>query len=175
MKPRYLPALAIGIPAFSILLSAYTSARYPSHEGAFYVAAATGIFMLTLLLFRMTQIELKDSEIAQQDWTIPFAYAAGFVLLILFYVIEWYFLGDYGPPTSGDKATLLREIATRPGLQDAIYFSIVTSTTLGYGDLAPLTYGAKMLAATQALACSIYTVTGLAILLTKRRDAVQTK
>ncbi|WP_169742700.1 potassium channel family protein [Paraburkholderia ferrariae] len=121
----------------------------------------------------MTQMKIADDEIKGQDWGIPFIYTMGFVLLVVFYIIEWYFLGCYGPPNPSDRKQLLSELANHPGLQDSIYFSIITSTTLGYGDLAPLTGGAKMLASTQALTCSIYMATGLAILLTKRRDPVK--
>lgn len=39
---------------------------------------------------------------------------------------------------------------------DLIYFSIVTLTTLGYGDLAPVTSTAKSLAAVEALVGQIY-------------------
>ena len=41
-------------------------------------------------------------------------------------------------------------------LHDLIYFSFVTQTTLGYGDIAPVTGFAKALASTQALVGQIY-------------------
>jgi uncharacterized membrane protein YfcA len=169
MQKKHYVISSLGVAFISLALSVYMGARAVYHDPAFYVASATGIVLLILLLFRMTKVEIKDEEIQNQDWTAPLAYALGLLILIAFYTVEWYFLGCFGPPNPPTGQLLLLEIANRPGIQDAIYFSVITSTTLGYGDLAPLTGGAKIFAATQALTCSIYTVTGLAILLGKRR------
>jgi hypothetical protein len=48
-------------------------------------------------------------------------------------------------------------------LTDAIYFSFVTLTTLGYGDILPLTPGARLLAYSEALLGQLY----IAILLAR--------
>ena len=47
---------------------------------------------------------------------------------------------------------------------DFLYFSLVTLTTLGYGDLTPQTGLGKMLAATEALSGQLYLVSIVAVL-----------
>ena len=46
------------------------------------------------------------------------------------------------------------------GVVDAIYFSLVTSATVGYGDIQPVTHGAQLAVMTQIIA----TTTGLALI-----------
>jgi hypothetical protein len=51
-----------------------------------------------------------------------------------------------------------------PSSTDVLYFSYITMTTVGYGDLTPASNLAKMLSATEALAGQIYLVTAVALL-----------
>ncbi|RKP58670.1 potassium channel family protein [Pararobbsia silviterrae] len=169
-----LPAVtSLILAAASILVSVYFGQTYRIHDGAFYFAAFAGVVLLVSLLLRMTQVTVKDEEIKHQDQTIPFAYVFGFVILLVFYTLEWWLLGCVGAPNPANVGDLANEIATGLSVQGAIYFSVITATTLGYGDLAPLTDGAKIFAASQALGFSIYAVTGLAILSAKRRNPVE--
>lgn len=39
---------------------------------------------------------------------------------------------------------------------DALYFSIITLTTVGYGDITPISHGARTLAMTEAMAGTLY-------------------
>jgi voltage-gated potassium channel Kch len=45
-----------------------------------------------------------------------------------------------------------------------MYFSLVTVTTLGYGDLSPVTDWARLLATTEAVIGQVYLVTVVAML-----------
>ena len=47
---------------------------------------------------------------------------------------------------------------------DFLYFSLITLTTTGYGDLAARTSLGRMLAATEALTGQVYLVTVVAVL-----------
>ncbi|MEL6195819.1 MAG: ion channel [Myxococcota bacterium] len=48
------------------------------------------------------------------------------------------------------------EQGSNPKINDLLYFSVVTLTTLGYGDISPLSPQAKTVAATEALVGQIY-------------------
>ena len=39
---------------------------------------------------------------------------------------------------------------------DALYFSFITLSTVGYGDITPLSHGARTLAMTEAMTGTIY-------------------
>lgn len=45
----------------------------------------------------------------------------------------------------------LADGAASPTLRDLLYFSVVTMTTLGYGDITPISYSTRMLATGEAL------------------------
>jgi hypothetical protein len=57
--------------------------------------------------------------------------------------------------------------ATNPPNADFLYFSMVTLTTLGYGDLTASESVGKMLAVTEALAGQMYLVSVVAVLVSR--------
>ena len=59
--------------------------------------------------------------------------------------------------------------APDPNRSDFLYFSYVTLSTVGYGDLSPLTDVGRMLAVTEALIGQIYLVTVVALIVTNLR------
>jgi hypothetical protein len=59
--------------------------------------------------------------------------------------------------------------APDPDRSDLLYFSYVTLSTVGYGDLSPLTDIGRMLAVTEALIGQIYLVTVVALIVTNLR------
>jgi len=52
------------------------------------------------------------------------------------------------------------------GLPDTVYFSFITLATVGYGDLAPGTELARMLAVSEGIGGQLYLVTAIAVLVT---------
>jgi hypothetical protein len=78
------------------------------------------------------------------------AIAAGlcaFLLLGLLWSIIYSFINHLDPTAFGDAN--LKFSGGEPG--GSLYFSYVTLTTLGYGDVTPLSEGARMLTALQAV------------------------
>ncbi|MEI7814522.1 MAG: potassium channel family protein [Coriobacteriia bacterium] len=79
-------------------------------------------------------------------------------------VLLWYpsLVANIGPTTTAAQAFF---IAGRPPLpSDFMYYSFVTLTTVGYGDLTASTAIGRMLSVTEALVGQLYLVTVVAIL-----------
>jgi hypothetical protein len=159
--------LSASVACLSIAVSGISGIFSIYRNFAFLIACVAGIDTLISLLLKIARSKVEDQEIDDQDWQVPLAYAMGFLMLITLYFSEWLFLGCYGPP--GTPVKMAHDL----DVVNAIYFSVTTATTLGYGDLVPLTDGAKMLAVVQALTCSIYMTAGLAVLFTKHRKLVK--
>lgn len=163
-KTMLIPGAILGLT-----LAYSNTAPYLHHERSFYAASFCGVVISALFLYLISRIEPSPYELKHQDLVIPAVYIFLYLCLIIYYSLEWHILGCYGPPNPIGN-DIHKELVANRGWLDALYFSVVTSSTLGYGDLAPLTRGAKMLASVQALTSSIHVSAGLAILLTKRRE-----
>jgi hypothetical protein len=81
-----------------------------------------------------------------------------YLLLGIFFAFIYGFIG-----TVGGGAIFAQN--ARPNLVDFLYFSFVTLTTLGYGDLTPVSNLTRMLAITEALLGQFYLVTVVALLI----------
>ena len=67
---------------------------------------------------------------------------------------------DLGRPVLGPRDPFSRSVFRRSrrsaGLSGWVYFSFVTLTTVGYGDITPITTGARQLAMLEALVGQLY-------------------
>ncbi len=79
-------------------------------------------------------------------------------------VLAWYpsLVADLGPTTTAAQAFFLGGRTPLPS--DFVYYSFVTLTTVGYGDLTASTGIGRMLSVTEALVGQLYLVTVVAIL-----------
>jgi len=112
--------------------------------GEFFGSLFTAFIISQLLLFIFHQKEITKEVI----------YAA--VVVYLMMAIMWalvYLILDYFYPDSFSFPTDLT-----PNLFRYLYFSFVTITTLGYGDVAPLTHKAGSLVILEAVTGQIYLV-----------------
>jgi voltage-gated potassium channel Kch len=71
----------------------------------------------------------------------PYAYAIAYLLLIPIFALLFYFL----------PGLEIKYSESSPKIIQIIYFSIVTMTTLGYGDITPQNSYAQLLAASEAI------------------------
>lgn len=132
--------LALGLPALSLSLL--------SQEPGVGLGR---LFSIIFLLF-VTVIIQRDLA-KDEDVTIDTLFGAvvGYLMLatsfaVLFALLEGFFPGSFssgGSPILADFQTML-------------YFSIVTISTLGYGDITPSTQGAQSLAALEAVVGQFY-------------------
>ena len=99
--------------------------------------------------------------------------------LCIYLLIGLFYATVYGFIDVSSSGRLFVQTST-PSATDTLYFSFITMTTVGYGDLTPAENVTKILAATEALSGQIYLVTAVALLvgnlgrtrrrLTERRD-----
>lgn len=106
-------------------------------------------------------------RILQLYFSTTFAFAVGFYVLQLFshnmafhgmHAIDF---GELQSENHEDMFLLLTTIPPFETLVDSFYFSVVTITGLGYGDISPLTPSAKLLSALEVLLGSVIVVLGL--------------
>ncbi|GGN21307.1 hypothetical protein FHR83_002125 [Actinoplanes campanulatus] len=143
--------------------------------------AAAGVFLLALAAALLNLVVSHDSPLF--GWT--FLAASALYLLAPFAIVR-----HLGSQRGVDKQTLLGALAAylligmafgfayqclaviqpgplfgddgEPGMSDSLFFSFVTMTTTGYGDLVPATDPARTIAVVEALTGSLFLVTAVA-------------
>jgi voltage-gated potassium channel Kch len=79
----------------------------------------------------------------------------GIIWLELFSIVEMIEPGSF--LSGGENVVKLTgEFHSRPGFNNLLYFSFVTLTTLGYGDIAPATPLAKALSSLEAVVGQLF-------------------
>ncbi|QJP73790.1 ion channel [Burkholderia glumae] len=131
-----------------------------------FVYALTNPSILIWWLMIMTSMTLSEEDIKRQDQLIPAAFALGYCTLILTYAFEWALvsLSEYGTVNG-----LVCGSFDFDCFLNSLYFSIITATTVGYGDITPITLDTRLLAASQSLSSTLFALVGLAILYNKRK------
>ncbi|WP_158244317.1 ion channel [Trinickia dabaoshanensis] len=123
---------------------------------AFYLLSLSGVALYVCILCRCINPQFTKSDSFRLEGIIPTLYALTFISLILFYASGWYFLGNYNGHQCSDGDCDFKE---------AFYFSVATSTTVGYGDFFPKTDAARIFASIQVLTSLFHGLFGLAFLM----------
>src|SRR5262249_1456522 len=79
---------------------------------------------------------------------------SAYLLLALAWMFAYWLVAEIVPDAFAFNASLKGEMSIK-GF-DGLYFSIVTLTTLGYGDISPVSKVARMLAAMEAITGPLY-------------------
>lgn len=139
-------ALAIGASVLSAL------DRFPHQGGegiAFLVMAGALLVVIALLVPTLNDHEVIEPQTVLAAISIYFLLGLTFAFLYRGAAL----IGDAPFFTSGTDGTL----------SDHVYFSFVTMTTVGFGDLAPATHTGRAIAVLEAMAGQLYLVTVLAL------------
>ncbi|MBY4867026.1 ion channel [Burkholderia anthina] len=131
-----------------------------------FVYALVNPSLLIWWLSIMTSMELSEEDIKKQDQLIPAAFALGYCTLILSYLFEWMFISLAN--SNSVQGLNCIDLNINCAL-NSFYFSVMTATTVGYGDITPIALDARLLAASQSLSSTLFAIVGLAILYTKRK------
>lgn len=138
-------ALSLAIPMFAGIWSSHLyQTLTPLAFGHIFGVFFTG-FVISLLI----KFIFKEKQITTE---LIFAAVVVYLLMALMWSFAYSILNYFYPGSFS-----VSEGATRDAFQ-YIYFSFVTITTLGYGDVAPLTQKASSLAILEAVTGQIYLV-----------------
>ncbi|MCA8100988.1 ion channel [Burkholderia contaminans] len=131
-----------------------------------FVYALVNPSLLIWWLSTMTSMELSEDDIKKQDQLIPAAFALGYCTLILSYLVEWIFISLINNNSVQGLNCIDLNVDC---VLNSFYFSVMTATTVGFGDITPTALDARLLAASQSLSSTLFAIVGLAILYTKRK------
>ncbi len=144
-KTSFFIAILLGAP---MLVSNATAFLYTKEEFSILVASSSALFftyVIVMLLRKIFTVGVIDINIILGAVCVYFL--IGVVWALLYSLVDASVPGSYSVP---DKQTFSLE------MNDFVYFSMVTLTTLGYGDITPVSASARSLAAMEALVGQIY-------------------
>jgi voltage-gated potassium channel len=146
------PVLLVGLANFVAPLEAI------GHEGRtiWLLAAMAAIGLVVLLASRNVAVFLIDTGLLFEDFfeimsglvKPAFAFLTFYSMMVILFATLYRLLGRLD-----DSPTFLIDgIGRDPTFVESLYFSIVTLSTVGYGDVVPLTYAARIVVALQIVA-----------------------
>lgn len=146
------PITAVGIGNFVAPLEAI------GHDGrtAWLLAAMATISLVVLLSSRSVAVFLLDTGLLFEDFfdivaglvKPAFAFLTFYSMMVILFAALYRMVGwlDDSP------SFLIDGIGRDPTFLESLYFSLVTVSTVGYGDIVPLSYAARIVVALQIVA-----------------------
>jgi hypothetical protein len=144
-------------PALLVVLAPVTRALGTGADvtvAVFYGFAIVACYLKALFYLN----QLMESHAGHETESF-IGFGAGTVILLLQFAAGWYTFGFFQPSSLATGQTYL------PTLTDAVYFSAITLTTVGYGDYLPSNTAGKMLAAIQVVTGTMHMVAFLALMM----------
>jgi voltage-gated potassium channel len=140
----FVVGLALGLPALAILVFGGTGT-------VDMTGLALGIATMTFVGVVMLQGIYRQSTVnaASVSASLVVYLLLGIIWATAYLLVETYSPGSFYGLSSGGAAEVRR---------DLFYYSFVTLTTLGYGDIGPVGSGARALAIMQAVIGQLYLV-----------------
>jgi hypothetical protein len=151
-KRRQTPrvALALGIAVCLVEFADVALVRHETH----FLAQTLGILFLGYIVIVMLKFILQQTRVSTDT---VFASLCVYLLVGIMWAMVYSLLGQLQPEAF--SYTHAEGAAMRfgaEGTSSAVYFSFVTMTTLGYGDIAPVSSAAQSLAILQAIFGQLY-------------------
>ena len=143
-------ALMLGMLVFLAEIADVTLVRTDTH----ILANTLGILFLSHIVIVMLKFILQQTRISTDT---VFAALCVYLLAGIIWAIVYSLLGQVQPGAFSYEHAEVHQVrfgSERTSL--AIYFSFVTMTTLGYGDIAPVSTAARSLATLQAIFGQFY-------------------
>jgi hypothetical protein len=162
LEPKEWAAFAIPAALMTVCLYFHDSKFAPAANWG--LIGFSGLFLtsyVALLFSLIRHLQVRDSELKWQDLGFAFIYCIIWILTLTYFAWAWYVFGNFGPAGGGEKY--------KPEIIDALYFSAVIFSTVGFGDFVPTNSAGKLFFTFQVLIGSIHLVVFFSLLLTKRR------
>ena len=143
-RSHMITALAIGIPQ---LVLSYVNVAMPSYDVTIAQAVAT------ILFYGYALIRVLDYVLRGQNVSLDKIYGAAGVYLLMGFM--WASCFDLLHALQPDAFAMQGSQATL-AFRDLVHFSFVTLTSLGYGDITPVSDHARSLAFLEVIAGNLY-------------------
>ena len=145
-------ALSVGTVVFAGFL--YVQLWVLTAELA-YESAATLYSFSRPVLFPFRFFRAPKDRAAQSGFTVIFFCGLSYLFTVYGFAIAYAFISKLNPHAFNvGQLTIV----------DALYFSIVTAATIGYGDVSPVSTTAKLFVIAEILVCLLYAVFFFSIL-----------
>lgn len=162
---KILSLIGIAVVISTILIHVSDHFEFLDNKSAgFYTLSLVGTIAYGGILSIIAKTRVDDEEIPYQDLTIPVLYMIIYSVIIGYYFLGWWMLGNYG-----SKLPCFHQY--KCDFKEAIYFTVTTSTTVGYGDFYPQTDAARIFSTSQSLISAIHAIVTISLLLVKRRTS----
>ena len=145
IRSQFLPMAPLGlIELWAVLQLMMTET--PSALTFFYISSSFlfGALILSFVVQLFSQSRVDGNLLLA---SINIYFALGVVFAMMFGIIDYVFPGSFSISVTG---------ALPPNSTQFMYFSLVTLSTLGYGDILPVSDQARTLAAIEALTGQVY-------------------
>jgi hypothetical protein len=150
--------LVASILALPSILSQLANVAFDVNTGVkVFAQASTAAFLAFVIWHIMLDIRSRDRVDAD---TLRGAICV-YLLLALFWAVL-YFIVFLIDPAAFDIPTGLSQVAVNNPFAVMSYFSLVTLTTLGYGDVTPLTSAARSLSTAEAVVGQLFVAIAIA-------------
>jgi hypothetical protein len=139
----FIVGLILGLPAVGLL---FVPGGIPTAAGGFLLIA-TLVFICFVILRRISKHPVVTSATVSASLVVYLS--LGVIWAQAYRLVEYFYPGSFtGLPGTGAVDVQ----------RDLFYYSYVTLTTLGYGDISPVSPEARSLAITQAVVGQLYLV-----------------
>ena len=150
--PRALFRISIACVPLLVIVTVFVS-KQDSQAAREAIAVITFVLLTAVLAAILGRMAVH----------LTISFATVLAALCIYLLVGLLFTSVYSFLEAADATSLFAQIPTATA-SDLLYFSFITMTTVGYGDLTPVGNLPRMLAATEALTGQIYLVTAVALL-----------
>jgi voltage-gated potassium channel len=138
---------ALAIPMLVSIWSDY----FLRNDALFLIGRICGIFFIGFTIFHILSHIFKQQEVTKDT-------IAGATAVYLLLALLWAFIYAVLDRLQPDSFAMSAARPPMEGRDIFIYYSLVTITTLGYGDITPVSYLASSMAALEAVVGQLYLV-----------------